>query len=1033
MNSTSNRKWSIPRLSVENPVFANLLMVAIVIAGSYAYLTLPRELTPDVSFQIAQVRTVYPSASPEEVESLVTVPIEEAVQGEVSNIDLMTSFSTEGLSVVTIQFEELSDRDFDREMRLMRDAVANIDDLPDEVLDAPKIIEINSSFEAVATVVVGGAASESEMIALAEEIEADLMKIQGISDVRTSGLRDREIWVAVDPERLSAYRLSLQDVSLALRRQNLNVPAGPLEVGALEYSVRSLAQFQSLQDIENAVIRSMPSGEPLRVGDVATVSDTFEKPRTLSRLNGKRAVSLDILKTNDGNTIRLVEQIREYAASRQADLPPNVEMSVVNDSSVILRERLGILQNNALFGLVLVALLLYALLGWRNALFACLGIPVAFMAAFLFLYWSGGTINAVALFGLILVVGIVVDDAIVVIENIFRYVQEGLPPKEAAIRGAEEIGSPVLAASLTTIAAFAPLMLLSGVTGQFMRIVPTVAIIVLGASLLEVFVILPSHAAEWGKPPRLDASGRPSRQPWFDALRRGYTRLLARVIRHRYIALGLTLLIGAAATVTAFSILPRELFPGEDFPQVNIRIETPTSYSLQQTGKTIAVIEAMAMELSEEERLAVTSRVGLQSARSNLDSPPARPNVGEVSVELTPKNERRRSVDEIVEELRAKIEPIAEIETLSVEKALGGPPSGRDVNVKVIGSDFEQMRAVSKRLQDALREMPGVYEVTDDYLVGRNELQIDVNKEKARALGLDAAIIAQTTRAALAGVVSTTYRDADESPDIVVKYAPESLQSPDDLANIMIGASPLRDVAEIRMTQGLAEIRRFEGERSIAVTASIEEGMNDPVAVNKALQSSFAEFSGLYPGVSLDFRGVFDQINESFGQIGQLFIVGILAIYVILGAQLKSFIEPFVVMFAAPFGIIGAMLGLLAIQATLSIVALFGVVALSGIVVNDSIVLMDFIKKGGERGMGKFRAALAAGKARFRPVLLTSVTTIAGLTPMAMGIGGKSPIWIPIASVIIFGLAASTLLTLFLIPALHVMTVDLREFVKRRA
>ena len=1033
MNSAPNRKWSIPRLSVENPVFANLLMAAIVIAGSYAYLTLPRELTPDVSFQLAQIRTVYPAASPEEVESLVTVPIEEAVQADVSNIDLMTSFSSEGLSVVTIQFEEMSDRDFDREMRLMRDAVANIDDLPEEVVDAPKIIEINSSFEAVATVVVGGAASESETIELAEEIEADLMKIQGVSDVRTSGLREREIWVAVDPERLSAYRLSLQDISLALRRQNLNVPAGPLEVGALEYSVRALAQFQSIQDIENAVVRSLPSGEPLRVGDVAKVSDAFEKPRTLSRLNGKRAVSLDILKTNDGNTIRLVKLVREYAANRQADLPQNVEMSVVNDSSVILRERLGILQNNALFGLALVALLLYALLGWRNALFACLGIPVAFMAAFLFLYWSGGTINAVALFGLILVVGIVVDDAIVVIENIFRYVQEGLPPKEAAIRGAEEIGSPVLAASLTTIAAFAPLMLLSGVTGQFMRIVPMVAIIVLSASLLEVFVILPSHAAEWGRPPRLDSSGRPRRQRWFDALRRGYTRILARVIRHRYAALGVTLLVGAAATAAAFSILPRELFPGEDFPQVNIRIETPTSYSLQQTGKTISAIEAVAMELSEEERLAVTSRVGLHSARSNLDSPPVRPNVGEVSVELTPKNERRRSVDEIVDDLRGKIALIAEIETLSVDKALGGPPSGKDVDVKVIGSDFEQMRAVSKRLQDALREMPGVYEIQDDYLVGRNELQIDVNKEKARALGLDAALIAQTARAALAGVVSTTYRDADESPDIVVKYAPEALKSPEDLGNIMIEASPLRDVAEIRMAQGLAEIRRFEGERSIAVTASIVDGMNDPVSVNKALQASFAEFSGLYPDVSLDFRGVFDQINESFSEIGKLFIVGIIAIYVILGAQLKSFIEPFVVMFAAPFGIIGAMLGLLAIQATLSIVALFGVVALSGIVVNDSIVLMDFIKKGGERGMGKFRAALAGGKARFRPVLLTSVTTIAGLTPMAMGIGGKSPIWIPIASVIIFGLAASTLLTLFLIPALHVMTVDLREFMKKRA
>ena len=1024
-------KWSIPRLSVENHVFANLLMIAIIAGGTYAYLTLPRELTPDVSFRIAQARTVYPSASPEEVEDLVTVPVEDAIEADVSRIDLMTSTSFEGLSVVTVQFEEINDRDFDKEMRLLREAVANIDNLPEQVEDAPKAVEIETAQDAVATVVIGGEISEQRMYEIAERVEEGLLKIPGAAETQTAGLRERQIWVAVDPDKLFALRLTLQDVSRALQAQNLNLPAGPLEVGAMEYSVRVLGEFRSIDDIRNAVLRPTPSGDPLRIGDVAAVSDTYEKPRTLSRLNGKKAVSLSVQKTNDSNTIRLVEQIRRYAAELQAELPENVEISVVNDSSVILKERLGILQNNALFGLALVALLLYLLLGWRNALFAGLGIPVAFMAAFLFLSFTGGTINAVALFGLILVVGIVVDDAIVVIENIFRYVQEGVPPREAAVRGAEEIGSPVLAASLTTIAAFAPLMFMSGTAGQFMRIVPIVAIIVLAASLLEVFMILPSHAADWGRAPKRV----PRQQRWFEAARRRYVRMLAWVVRYRYPALAATLLIGAAVTALAFASLPRELFPGEDFPQAIVRLETPPSYSLQQTSETVAAVEAIALELPEEERIGVVSRVGMQTPSSNQSMAPVRPNVGEVAVELTPKGERARSVDQIVDALREKAALISEIDALTVEKLRGGPPAGRDVDVKVKGDDFERMRAVSNRLQAALRTMPGVYDVRDDYLIGRSELQIDVDEEKALALGLTAAQIAQTARAALVGIVSTAYRDGGDSPDIVVKADPAAFQSPKDLGNLRIGSVPLRDVADIRQAEGLGEIRRFDGQRAVAVTASIMPGVNDPVAVNRALAEEFERFSSLYPDVTLDFRGVFDQINESFSELGVLFLVGILVIYVILGAQFKSFLEPLVVMFAAPFGIIGAMVGLLAIQGTLSIAALFGIVALSGIVVNDSIVLMDFINKRREKGMNKLRAALTAGKIRFRPILLTSVTTIAGLAPMALGLGGKSPIWIPIASVIIFGMAASTVLTLFLIPALHIMTHDLRDLVfnRRRA
>ena len=1025
---------SIPKLSVSNPVLSNLLMIVIIIFGVYAWIVLPRELTPEISFNSATVTTFYPGASSEDVEKLVTVPIEDAIEENVNKIDIVVSTSSEGRSLITIQFEEISEREFDKEFQNLRTVVDRVNNLPTEILDDPQVQEIDTSTGfPMLTIVVGGEISEDQMKEIAESLKDEILEIKNVSAVRLAGVREREIWVEVDPDQLKAYRLPIEAIINALRTHNLNLPAGTLEMGASEYLVRTMGEFKDLTEIEDTIIRTRPTGTPLRVGDVATVSDTFEKPRTLSRTNGKPSISLSVQKKTEGNTIKLVAQIRELVEQRKNDLPDGAELSVVNDYSVILKERLGILENNAVFGLVLVVILLYLFMGWRNAFFAALGIPVAFMATFFFLHWSGYTLSGVTLFGLILVVGIVVDDAIVVIENVFRRIQEGMPPKEAAVAGAQEVGWPVLAASLTTIAAFGPLMFMSGTSGQFLRIVPITAILVIIASLFGVFMILPSHIAEWGKA----QSREQRRHVWFDRVRRGYVRMLKVTIRRRYAVVCGVLVFGILVSIGAFSQLERQLFPGEDFPQLYIKAEMPPSFGLKETSATLAKVEEVAMSLPADERVAVVTNIGLVTPTSLLEGSSVRSSVGEVLIELVPKDQRDRSTDEIIASLRGKVEAISGIEKLTFDTQAGGPPQGSDVEVKVKGEQFEPLAEIANSLQENLHQMDGVYDIRDDFVTGKSEIRLRVKEDRAHQYGLNIFQIAYNVRNALEGNITTTYRDADESIDVIVKYDSEHLSTIANLEELLIPTPngtmvPLRDVAEAQEEGGYSEIRRFENERAITVSAAVDNDKTNAFAVNQVLIQTFQDIESLYPGYRLDFRGVFDQINESFGELGRLFLVGILIMYVILGAQFKSFIQPIIILFAVPFGFMGAMLGLLIVGAPLSMVALFGTVALAGIVVNDSIVMIDFINQYRLGGYNKWRAILKGGSVRLRPIILTSVTTIVGLIPMAIGLGGKSPIWMPMAYTIIFGLFAATLLTVFVMPALYAITADVRElFIKR--
>ena len=1055
---------SIPKLSVSNPVLSNLLMVIITALGVYAWFTLPRDLIPEIVTYTARISTFYPGASAETVEKLVTAQIEGAIE-KVDQIDLITSKSSEGRSDISVQFEEISDRDFDKRVQDLRNAVDRIKDLPNELLDQPEVVAVDiSNGVPMVTVAVSGNLDESQMKLAAEVLEKQITKIDGVSNIQVAGVRDREIWVEVDPDRLKSYNLVAEQVSLALSQRNLNLPAGVLEVGESEFLVRTMGEFRSVAEIAETIIKVTAYGTPVRVKDVASVRDTYQDARTLSRINGQSSISLTIQKKNDGNAIRIIDQIRKIVApytegqTNRAnliiqktspklipiELPPETKISLVNDSSVLLRERLGILQNNALLGLVLVVVFLWLFMGSRNAFFAALGIPVAILGALWILKLMGSSINASTLFGLILVIGIVVDDAIVVIENVFRRIEEGLPPTKAAIVGAQEVAWPVLSASLTTMAAFLPLILMSGIPGQFMRVVPITGVVVILASLVEVFAILPAHIAEWSKPN--NGSNSDNRSNWFVSIQDRYVELLNRILDWRYVVVFGTVLGTFVFSILAFISLPKELFPGEDFPQFYIKVDMPTDYGIEETTRFMEKLEGVVTSLPREEYVALVTNIGLQTPTNGLEGTSISSNVAEVLVELVPKDERNRSRDEIIEFLRLQMTEITGAEKIYFDKQEGGPPRGKDVEVKVKGDRIPQLVAIANQLKEKLNSIDGVFDVKDDFKSGKPEIRLRTKGEKLRQFGLTIFQVANNVRHAIEGNICTVYRDADEAIDVVVKYGKNSMNTVDALSQMMIATPsgisvPLKDIAQLSREESLVDIKRFDVERSITVSASVDREVTTPAIATQALQTAFENIGFRYPGYSLDFRGEFDQILESFKELGlKLLPMGVMLMYFILGAQFKSFLQPFIILFAIPFGVIGAMVGLLITQSTLSLIALFGVVALAGIVVNDSIVLIDFINQRRNHKsstndqeevdgvVDDLRDAVLKGsRLRLRPIVLTSLTTIAGLIPMFLGLGGKSPIWQPLASTIIFGLLFSTMLTLFVMPALYYIIEGIRS------
>ena len=1019
---------NLAKISVNNPVAANILMVTIIFVGAIALIRLPREFLPNINFNMALILIAYPGVSPEEVEKLITIKVEDAVE-DVDKIDFMSSNSTEGQATVFVRFEDMSDTDFKFILQDVRSAVDSIDDFPEEAED-PIVLEMaTGEMVPVSFVTLSGNLPERELKEIADDMKDRFLEIPNIAKVEVEGMREREIWVEVDPERMYSYKFSLARVVSALKATNMNVPAGTIDISSAEYIVRTMGEYAHPEDLSRVIVQTDPSGYHVRVGSIASIKDTFAKPRTFSFLNSKPGITLNISKKSAGNTITIVDEVKQVVREFQSKLPAHCDIALTNDSSIQIKDALGKLSLNAVLGILMVVTLLYLFLGPSNALFAALGLPVSLLCTFIFMQAVGESLNTSSLFALMMVVGIIVDDAIVIIENAYRYMQQGMNPKDAAIIGTTEVAAPVFTACLTTIAAFLPLMLLPDVMGKFLRVVPIVVCLSLTASLWEAFLILPAHIGEW-------SSSKPQsirRSRLINRLRRIYARYLVKVLRKRYwFTGGVMALIVLSMGLLLSGAIHKELFISEEVSQFYINVTMPAGTNIYATSKVLSEIEERVMTLPPEEISAlVTSPGKLITKREWLFDT----SVGQIMVDLVDKKYRQRSMDDIISDLRPRMKDIPGIKSLDFEKVRAGPPTPRDVELKVQGKHFKTLEEIVALIKGKLAATPGVYDIGDDFRTGKKDLKIYINEEKAALYGLDVSQIALAIRNAYDGKIATVFREGDEEVDVVVKYQQDAVQNLKDIENLKITTMsgeliPFRNFATIAVEPGYTSIRRYKQERAITLTASVDRETTSLEKVDILLKQELKNILRRFPTYKTRFESIFAEFQEYQTMILQLFFFGIFLIYFILGTQFKSYIQPIIILFAIPFAFLGAVAGLLltalftASKPVFSVITLYGIVGLAGIAVNDSIVMVTFMNNARKKGANRWRSIVQSGRLRLRAIILTSITTMSGVFPMMIGLGGKSDIWSPMASTIFFGLGCATILTLFIMPPLYAIIVD---------
>ena len=1013
---------SLARLSVRNPVPVNLLMVAILVVGAISFIQLPRELMSDITFNWAFIIKIYPGVSAQEVEKLITIPMEDEIR-DVKGIDYISSQSSEGSCFISVKFKQMSDEEFRARMQDLRSEVDQVQDMPEDALETKVQTVGSADMMPLITTHLYGHAPEHKMLELARLLRDQLQLIPKVAKVELVGTRDREIWVEADADKLRGYALSPAQLQAAIKLHGVNVPAGKITSGRQELLVRQVGEFARAADISRVIVRTTRDGRMVRVGDVARVSDGFAEERTRARLNGQPVVSFNITKQNDGNSIKITDEVKRIGkdfAARHGNL---VQVGFTQDSSEHIQDMLSKLSLNAWMGFAVVVALLLLVLGLRNAVLAAMGIPISFLACFIFMYQSGESFNGNSLFGLVLVLGIIVDDAIMIVENCYRHLQLGKSWHQAAIDGTNEIMRPILSATATTIAAFLPLILLPGIMGKFMRIVPVTVCLALVASMVEAFVILPSHFADW---PGRAGKVRPDRS-WLLGLRRQYERALRYVVRRRYRFVALVLLLIPSA-VGLVPLVGMNLYAGEDVNAFQVRVTMPTGTNMDRTSEVLRQFERAAWELPKGEVRAVHATAGLVMTDTDWIF---RTDLGQVWLDLPMSYARKYTTDELMAKLRPRLLSISGPKSIELAKINTGPPVGKPVEVKVKGKYLERLKQAAEYVKQQMASVAGVHSPATDFLEGKKEVRFKVDPERAALHGLTVAQVAAAIRAAVDGIKAGRMYDGDEEIDIVVRVARRFLSRPQALLRLPLvlpagGKISLGDVASYTMPSSYAEIRRYKNQRAITVYANIDEKKTTSVKASTALQDKLKGLPERFPGVSLDYTGEWKEFREAFTNLGQLFLVGVLLIYLILGAQFRSYSQPVVILFTVPFAFVGAMVGLLISGNPLSIATMFGLVALAGVAVNDAIVLISFVNSARQNGVAPEDAVVQGGLLRLRPILLTSATTIAGLLPMAVGLGGMSLTWSPLANTIVWGLGVGTLLTLFMIPAVYlVVTHDL--------
>ncbi len=1013
--------------STRNSVLINIFTILLLILGAISVIRLPQEQFSEVPFFFINITVPWPGVSAEDIEESVTTVIENEMQG-VDRLSQFNSVTRDGVTTVLLQFDQEIDRQaFDRVFQDVRNRFATLN-LPDGV-GQEVISEFSSNdFLPVIEVVLFGDVGYEVLNRTAENLSDRLTTIRDVSGVDIVGARERTFFIDADPVRLESFGVTVEQVVGAVQARNATTPGGSLRTPTRQFLLRTIGDVSAADELETVVLRASDAGL-VRVKDVATVFEGYDEDGIRARFNGQESITLRITKVPGGSSVDIAEEAaRRIDTFRGTVIPDGIEVAFVNDSTVQIRDSINVLVSNAVLGLVLLVAILLVFVGVRNALMTALGIPVTFAITFIVLESLGETLNSNTLFGLVLVLGLIVDHAIVIVENSYRLQSQGLSRHDAAIKGVNQVVVPVWAATATTVAAFLPLAFLPGIIGRFLRVVPITVAIALIASTFEASVFLPSHFADW---PGKSREGRIAAR--FERVKDSFRGFLTLVYRRR----ALTVFVMLLVMIGSFSLvgfIGQDLFAAEDASQFFIDIEMPPGTPIHRTDEVVRRFEDRFMPLvGQGEFRAINAYVGFSAGEGQNRTDPR---VGQLVVDLLEADEGRpRSVLAIMNEAEQMAADIPGAEFVRFRRQQTGPPVDAPVVFRLFGDSYDELILATEAIRAELMASEGIFDIRDNFEVSTPELRITVDDTEAARFGLNRQSVGVYIRAGFEGLpAGRVFTDNRETP-VRVRYEFTGPMTAERLLDLSVPTAdgrriPLSTIARVEDAEAIASIQRLNGRREVTIEAEALEG-TDLGAVDARIVALFEdELAALAPGVELETEGQFAEFQNLLIDILRTFLIGIFLIYMILATQFNSYTQPVLILFSVPFAFVGVVLYLFLSGTALSSIVIYAAVALAGIAVNDSIVLISFINELREEGWAVRDAIIEAAATRLRPIMLTSLTTIAGLLPTALGLGGESVIWGPMASTIVFGLIFSTITALIIIPCVYGILFDSR---RRRA
>ncbi len=1029
---------NLPNFSVNRPVTILMLFIGLILIGLISFQNLGLDLLPDLSFPMSAIIVSYSGVAPQEIENMVTIPLEEAI-ATIQGVKNINSYSREGSSVVLMEFNWGTDMDVSAlNIREKIDQVKGF--LPADASD-PIIIKFDPSLMPI--LVLGMDSEEKNLQKLQEYaediIEPRLERLEEVASVLINGGLVREILVSIDNEKLRSNQLSFGQVTAALAGENVNLPAGTLKEGTINFLIRTLGRFESIQDIEEILISNI-RGNKIYLGDIAKVEDTFKERNSITYVNGKPGIMMSLQKESGKNTVTVAKRIFKELETIQKLLPDDISITTVFDSSDFIKKTISQVGWVALYGAILAVFVLLFFLGnLSSTVIIGFAIPISLIFTFSLLYFSNLTLNMMTLGGLALGIGMMVDNSIVVLENIFRYRELGTDIKKSACLGASEVGTAISASTFTTIAVFLPILYVQGIASELFRSMGYTITFSLLTSLLVALTLVPMLSSKILRLKVKDNSPSASKENLvqnslgqggriFNFVREEYSRLISWSLRHRGIVFILAVII-FAGSIMLIPFVGTEFIPSSDQGQFNINITLPTGTNLETTREVVSEVEKVVLEIAEIKSILTIAGEGSGGMGFSTEGG----NSGTIMVNLVDQNKRERNMVQIINQLRQKIGTYPDAQIKFSEQGFTFS-SGSDLEVKISGDSLDELENIANRILILITEVEGVYDLKSSVEDVRPELHVNIDREKANLYGLNTAQIASTVHDALLGRVASIYQEKGEQIDIRIRLEEEDRNSIEEVENILISSSvglqiPLKEIAEVTVDSGPKGIDRKNQQRVVNVSGNISDRF-----LGRVIQDAQQQLDKLVlpEDYRYEFVGQNREMQESFLELALALVLSILLVYMIIAAQFESLLMPLAVMFSVPFSLIGVILALLLSGKSLNVLSFIGIIMLVGIVVNNSIVLIDYINKLRQKGMERKEAIILGGKTRLRPILMTMFTTVLALVPMALGVGEGAELRAPMAITIIGGLTSSTFLSLIIVPIFYTFLDDLSQKITKR-